>query len=106
MHVGHMHRLRSRGPIFDLRETKPTSIGHIDRSVQCAQHRSAVHCSRFVPDCTRLANMAADGQFTRDIAEQINLFGLSQFDGKTQFFEDGSHVLPQVHFHMTYRSWR
>lgn len=40
--------------------------------------------------------MAADGQFTRDIAEQINLFDLSQYDGKTQFFEDGSYVLPQV----------
>ena len=36
------------------------------------------------------------GEYTRDIEANINLFGLTQYDGKTQFFEDGTYVLPQV----------
>lgn len=36
------------------------------------------------------------GEYTRTGAGVPNLFGLTQFDGKTQFFDDSSHALPQV----------
>ena len=36
------------------------------------------------------------GEYTRTGDGVPNLFGLTQFDGKTQFFDEGTYALPQV----------
>ena len=37
------------------------------------------------------------GEYTRTGDGVPNLFGLTEFDGKTQFFDVGTYALPQVH---------
>ena len=46
----------------------------------------------------------ADGQYTRLIDEKINLFGLHQYDGLSQFFSPGTYALPQVSFYRSHCS--
>jgi len=50
----------------------------------------------------------ASGEYTRLIDADINIFGLSQYDGLTQFFAEGTYALPQVNHRnmccLTYQS--
>jgi len=38
----------------------------------------------------------SSGEYTRLIDANINIFGLTQYDGLTQFFAEGTYALPQV----------
>lgn len=38
----------------------------------------------------------SSGEYTRLIDANVNIFGLTQYDGLTQFFAEGTYALPQV----------